>query len=297
MKPRYVTLPVLVIGIIAISFAAIFIRLIGDVNPVVIATWRLLFAAAIILPLGLFVLRGRLFEIIKTHGTVLFLSGFFLSVHFFFWIASLAYTSVASSVVIVCTNPIWVGVASYLFLEEKPTKTVLIGIILTVVGSSIIGWGDFWISPRALFGDMLALFGAFLASGYLIVGRSVRHELSNLEYVTPVYAIAAVIAVLVSLFLRLELSGYGTRIFLLFLALAVIPQLIGHTVFNWALGVMPASLVAVAIVGEPVGSTVLAYFILAEEITPIKVVGGVATLLGIVTALYRREEAVEVGLE
>jgi drug/metabolite transporter (DMT)-like permease len=293
MEKRTLTLPVLAVGIISISFAAIFIKLIGDVNAVVIATWRLLISAVIVIPIGFLTLRKKLFEIIRLHWKVLFLSGFFLGVHFIFWIASLSYTSVASSVVIVCSDPVWVGVFSFLFLGERPTRNIIIGIVLTVLGGTIIGWGDFLLSPMALLGDALALTGAFLASGYLIMGRKIRANLSLLEYVTPVYSIAAVITLIIALFMDVDFFGYDLRIFALFFALAIIPQLIGHTSFNWALGHVPASIVAVSIVGEPLGSTILAYFILHEGLTSTKVIGGVFILVGIVIAMWRGKRQVE----
>ena len=293
MERRTLTLPVLVVGIISISFAAIFIKLIGDVNAVVIATWRLLISAVIVIPIGLLTLKKRLFDIIRLHWKVLFLSGFFLGVHFIFWIASLSYTSVASSVVIVCSDPVWVGVFSFLFLGERPTRNILIGIVLTVLGGTIIGWGDFSLSPLALLGDALALIGAFLASGYLILGRKVRANLSLLEYVTPVYSVAALITLIIALFMDLDFFGYDLRIFALFFALAIVPQLIGHTSFNWALGHVPASIVAVSIVGEPLGSTILAYFILHEGLTSTKVIGGLFILMGIVIAMWRGKRQVE----
>jgi drug/metabolite transporter (DMT)-like permease len=286
------TVFILIIGIISISFAAIFIRLIGDVHPVVIAVWRLLLSSIVVLPLGLVVYRRRLLAVVRNHGGMLFLSSLFLGLHFTVWIASLFYTSVASSVVIVCTNPIWVGVASFLFLGEKPDRGIILGIVLTVTGGVIIGWGDFAVSPRALFGDLLALLGAFMASGYLLAGRRIRSELSILEYIAPVYSMAALITLSIAILLGLNLTGYSVRVFLLFAALAVVPQLIGHTAFNWALGYISASLVAVVILGEPVGSTVLARIILNEALTVTKVIGGGLILGGIGVVLWPRREGV-----
>jgi len=286
MNRRPVIISILIVGIVAVSFASIFIKLIGSANPIVITLWRLVFSSMIIVPIGIAILGRRLVDIVLKHGKVLTLSGFFLSVHFFFWIASLAYTSVASSVVIVTTNPVWVGIGSYLIYREKITKSIMVGIGLTVIGGAIIGFGDFSVSPRTLFGDGLALCGAFIASGYLLVGKKARKSLSILEYITPVYTIAAAFALVFCLFLSLDLTGYTPRIFLLLLALAIVPQLIGHTTFNWALGVMPASLVAVAIVGEPVGSTVLAYFILGEKLTMAKMIGGGIIISGIMTSMW-----------
>ena len=282
------TVLILFVGIISISFAAIFIRLVGDVHPVVITVWRLLLSSFVVLPLGMIVCGRRLLTVVREHGGMLLLSSLFLGLHFTVWIASLFYTSVASSVVIVCTNPIWVGVASFLFLGEKPDRRIILGIVLTVTGGVIIGWGDFSVSPRALFGDLLALLGAFMASGYLLAGRRIRAELSILEYITPVYSMAALITLAIALLIGLKLTGYSATVFILFAALAVVPQLIGHTAFNWALGYISASLVAIVILGEPVGSTVLAWLILEEGLTAAKVIGGILILGGIGATLWPR---------
>jgi drug/metabolite transporter (DMT)-like permease len=285
---------VLTVGIIAISFAAIFIKLIGDVHPVIITVWRLLIASALVLPLGAVLLRRRLVEVMVIHSGKLLMASLFLSLHFIVWIASLFYTSVASSVVIVCTNPVWVGLFSF-FLGERPGKNAVIGIILTVAGGIIIGWGDFTISPRALFGDLLALLGAFMATGYLLAGRRIRSQLTILEYIVPVYSMAAVIALLIGVLLGLPLSGYSGEQYLLFAALAVVPQLIGHTAFNWALGFLSATVVAVVILGEPVGSTLLASVILGERLTVAKVLGALIIMAGITIALWPARKVEEAG--
>jgi len=284
----------LIVGVISVSFAAIFIKLIGSagpVHPIVIAAWRLIMTAVIIIPIGAGMLRGRLWEVVKEHGRILGIGGLLLGFHFIFWIASLSFTSVASSVVIVCTNPIWVGLASHFVLRERPERNEVIGIVLAVAGASIIGWGDFSVSHRALFGDMLALFGAFFASGYILLGRRVRADLSLLEYITPVYTAAALVVVPIALIMNLPLGGYSKEVYLLFAALAIIPQLIGHTSFNWALKYVTATVVAVTILGEPVISTILAYFILHESVTPMVITGGVVTLVGIGVALTKQGNA------
>jgi len=294
MKKPPITIPILAIGLMSVSFAAIFIKLIGSagpVHPIVIAAWRLIITSIVIVPVGVVALRGRLWEVIKKHGPILAIGGVLLGIHFIFWIASLSLTSVASSVVIVCTNPIWVGLASHFILKERPGKNEVIGIALAVVGAVIIGWGDFAVSHRALLGDMLALCGAFMASGYILLGRRIRADVSLLEYITPVYTIAALVVVPITMIMGLPLGGYSSQVYLLFAALAVIPQLIGHTSFNWALKYLTATVVAVTILGEPVISTILAYFILHESVTVLVVVGGVITLVGIGAALVKPGDA------
>jgi drug/metabolite transporter (DMT)-like permease len=217
----------------------------------------------------------------------LIFSGLLLGLHFAFWIASLKYTSVASSVVLVTTNPIFVGIGAWLFLKERIGLNLILGIILSVLGSGLISYGDMTISNEALMGDGLALLGAIAASGYLMVGRKMRKDQNLISYIFPVYSTAGMVLIVLSLTFQKPFGGYSSSTYLLFFLLALIPQLIGHTTFNWALKYLPASMVAIAILGEPVGSTLLAFFILGEGLTPMKVIGGVLIFAGILIALRK----------
>jgi drug/metabolite transporter (DMT)-like permease len=216
------------------------------------------------------------------------LAGFFLSLHFIFWIASLKHTSVASSVVLVTTHPIFVGMGGWLFLRERLSLNLILGIALSVLGGGLIGLGDMALSKQALYGDALALLGAIAASGYLLVGRVMRRNQDLLSYVLPVYSTAGLVLVILSLLFQKPFFGYSSNTYLLFFLLALIPQLIGHTTFNWALKYLPASMVAIAILGEPVGSTALAYFFLNEPLTLLKALGGILIFIGVVVALTWR---------
>jgi drug/metabolite transporter (DMT)-like permease len=217
-----------------------------------------------------------------------FLSGLFLSLHFAFWIASLKYTSVASSVVLVTTHPIFVGIGSWLFLKEQMGMKLILGIVLSVLGSGLIGYGDRIWSEEALMGDGLALLGAIAASGYLLVGRKMRKDQELFSYIFPVYSTAGLILILLSLIFQKSFGGYSPSTYLYLFLLALIPQLIGHTTFNWALKYLPVSMVAVTILGEPIGSTILAYLILGESLTILKVLGGISIFVGILIALEKR---------
>jgi len=216
------------------------------------------------------------------------LSGLFLSLHFAFWIASLKYTSVASSVVLVTTHPIFVGIGGWLFLKERIGMNLVLGIALTVLGSGLISYGDMALSKETLMGDGFALLGAMAASGYLLVGRKMRKDQDLFSYIFPVYSTAGLILILLSLIFQKSYWGYSPSTYLFFFLLALVPQLIGHTTFNWALKYLPASMVAITILGEPIGSTMLAYFILGEGLTILKVVGGVLIFTGILIALRKK---------
>jgi len=273
------------IGILAVSTASIFIKL-CDAPALIIATYRMVFASLILLPYALYKRTGKPWGRKETGW--LLLSGFFLSLHFAFWIASLKYTSVASSVVLVTTHPIFVGIGARLFLKERMGFYLIFGIILSVLGTALISYGDMSLSEKALMGDGLALLGALTASGYFLVGRKMRKSQDLFSYILPVYSTAALALIVFSLAFQESFFGYSPSTYFYLILLALVPQLIGHTTFNWALKYLPASMVAITILGEPVGSTILAYLILGEGLTPFKMIGGILILAGILIALRKK---------
>ena len=281
MVRLFILLP---LGIIAISTASIFIKL-CDAPALIIATYRLTLASLILLPMASYrkVWKGWS----RAELRWLILSGIFLSLHFAFWIASLKYTSVASSVVLVSTNPIFVGLGAWFFFKESVGLNLILGITLSVLGSGLISFGDMGISKETLMGDGLALLGAITASGYLLVGRKMRKGQDLLSYIFPVYSAAAIVLIIFSFVFQKSFIGYSPSTYLFFLLLALIPQLIGHTAFNWALKYLPASMVAITILGEPIGSVILAYFILGEGLTTWKIFGGISIFVGILIALKK----------
>jgi drug/metabolite transporter (DMT)-like permease len=270
----------LAMGIVAVSFASIFIRL-AEAPPLVIAASRLTIASLILAPAALIRARDELRALNRGDLGLALLSGLFLGLHFATWISSLEYTSVASSVVFVDTSPLFVGLASHLLLKERVSRQMSAGIAVAVLGGIIIGYGDFGLGARELFGDFLALAGAMAVSGYFLVGRKLRRKLSLLSYIFLVYATAAAFLVVLCLVTGHTFSGYSWQTYLMFLLLAVVPQIIGHSSFNWALKYLPATFVGVGTLGEPIGSTVLAYFILNEAPTLAKIGGGALILAGI----------------
>jgi drug/metabolite transporter (DMT)-like permease len=283
------TLPGLSLGILAISFAAIFIKFCSDVPAVMIATYRLVLASAVLLVIA----RGkgvRFSFYRKKQIPFCVLGGLLLALHFSFWISSLKYTSVASSVVLVTTNPIFVGILSYFFFREKPTVELIVGILLSLAGSAILAVGDSGLqgltirNASTLIGDVLALLGAVMASGYWIVGYKLREEMDILPYTTMVYSFAALFLLLISLFKGLSFTGYRPSSYLFMALLAVIPQLIGHTLINWALKHLKASLVAISILGEPIGATILAYLFFRETVGTTQLVGMFLIFLAIIVA-------------
>jgi drug/metabolite transporter (DMT)-like permease len=282
MNRVFILLP---IGIIAVSTASIFIKL-CDAPVLIIATYRMVLASLMLTPFACYQKTWRGWE--RNDLGWSFLSGLFLSLHFAFWIASLKYTSVASSVVLVTTHPVFVGIGAWLFLNERLGPSLIFGIALSVLGSGLISYGDMSPSKEVLMGDGLALLGAIAASGYLLVGRKMRKDRNLISYIFPVYSTAGLILILFALIFKNPFFGYSSSTYFYLLLLALVPQVIGHTTFNWALKYLPASAVAITILGEPIGSTLLAYFILGEGLTIWKVIGGISIFAGILVALRKR---------
>jgi len=273
------------IGIIAVSTASIFIKL-CDAPALIIAAYRMIFASLMLIPFAGYQKTWKGWS--RSEMGWLVFSGILLSLHFAFWITSLKYTSVASSVVLVTTHPVFVGIGSWLFLKERLGFNLILGIMFSVLGSGLIGYGDMTLSEEALMGDGLALLGAITASGYFLVGRKMRKNQDLLSYIFPVYSTAGLALIILSLIFQKSFFGYSSSTYLFLFLLALIPQLIGHTTFNWALKYLPASMVAITILGEPIGSTLLAYFILGEGLTTWKALGGISILAGILIALKGR---------
>lgn len=282
------------LGIAAVSTASIFIRL-AQAPALVIAAYRLTIASLILAPVAYLRYREELCSLTRTDLGLALASGLFLGLHFATWISSLEYTSVASSVVFVSTAPLFVGLASPIFLQERLSRPVIAGIVVATLGGMIIGVGDFGSSRNELLGDILALAGAVFGAGYFLIGRRLRAKLSLIAYITLVYSAATALLLTLAIAAGQRFTSYPSQTYILFVLLATVPQLIGHSSFNWALRYLPATFVAVTILGEPIGSTILAYFILAEVPTLVKLLGGALILTGIY--LTSRQESAATAVE
>ena len=268
------------IGVLGVSTSSILIKWMPLVPALAIAAYRLGFTVLFLGPVALATRRGELAEVGRRDVALSVLGGVFLAAHFAAWITSLKFTSVASSVVLVTLQPVFVLLGARLLFGERVTRAGLLGVALALGGGALIGWSDWQAGRQELQGDWLALVGALLVAFYLLVGRSVRRRLSVLPYTTLVYGAAAVL-VAWSLLAGVPLYPYPWAAWLLFLALAVFPTIFGHTMFNYAIGHLPAGLVSVSILGEPVGAAALAYLLLGERLSPLQAVGGLGVLAGI----------------
>jgi len=273
----------LISGVLAVSTGAIFAKL-AEAPALVIAAYRVGLASLILAPIAWWQARDELLGLEKKDYMLALLSGFFLALHFSTWISSLSYTSVANSVVLVNTNPLWVGILTPLISKDRLTLMTKIGIVISVIGGAIIGAGDFATGGQALWGDFLALLGSICAAVYLLLGRNLRRKLSLLAYVIICYGSAAIILWVLVIALGLQVVGFSSGTYAAFAGMALISQIIGHTSYNWALKWFSASLIAVSLLGEPIGATIIAYIIFDETLTWTKLIGGSLILAAIYLA-------------
>ncbi len=276
----------LIIGIVAVSFGAVFVRFAqANSMPVLaIAAWRLIFACTVLLPYSWMTCRAEILSIPRREAGLVTCSGVFLGLHFAAWIASLGYTSVASSMVLVSMGPLFVALGSWLFLHELPARKTIFGLVLAALGSICVGSGDWGRGSDQFLGDLLALAGAVFVAGYLLVGRKVRASRSLVAYIAPVYGIAMITLLIILAVARQPLLGFSFAAYGWALALGLLPQLVGHSTLNWALAHLSASFVAVVTLAEPIGASLLAWGVLGEQISRQTALGAVPILAGIYIA-------------
>jgi drug/metabolite transporter (DMT)-like permease len=280
-------------GVLLVASAAIMIRhaqRLGVPSPA-IAAGRLGLSALILLPIAFVRARPELRRLRRRDVRLGICSGIFLALHFSAWIKSLEYTSVASSSALVATNPLWIALAALLLFRQRPSALTWLGVLITIGGSVLIAISDSDGAggSHALLGDGLALLGALAGSGYFLVGAALQRKLSTLAYIWLVYSSAAIILILVALGTgawRFGQAGpgYPLAAYLLLLGLALGPQLLGHTAFNWSLRHLSATFVAIATLGEPIGAALLALILFRQTFQPIQLVGFVVLLTGIAVA-------------
>lgn len=299
-SPRFPPAAVIPLGILAVSTSSILIRYAQqEASSLTVAASRLALAVIFLTPYLLLRHRTELKALTGPDLRLALFSGVMLAVHFGTWISSLEYTTVASSVVLVSTTPLWVAGLAPLLLDEKISPGIAAGMVVALLGGVVVvlsdaegglslqGISTLWAGLRtggALWGDFLALLGALSGAAYLLIGRHLRDKFSLPVYIFLVYGMAAVLLVLVMFAVDGPPTGLSGRIYLWFVLLALVPQLLGHTIFNWALRYLPTSLVSITLLGEPVGSTVLAAALLGEQPSLLKVFGAILILVGIVTA-------------
>ncbi len=294
---------VLLLGIFAVASASLLIRFAQrEAGSLVIAAYRMGLSGLILIPFAIPRHSAELRKLGRREFGLAALSGLFLAIHFATWILSLQYTSVASSVVIVTSNPLWVALLAPIFLKERLTPAIAIGMLVALIGGIVIAVSDScaqgaaglscpplseFVQGRAFFGDFLALIGAWAGAGYILIGRRLRPQLSLTAYIFLVYGISALILIAMLPFSGQPVFGFSPIIYVFLLLLALVPQLLGHSSFNWALAHLPASYVSIALLGEPVSATILALIILGEVPSRTKLLGAAFILGGILIATLR----------
>ncbi|KOP84161.1 DMT family transporter [Cytobacillus solani] len=271
---------VLAIGVISVSTSAILVK-VSTAPSGVIAFYRMFFSVLFMLPVFLIKYVPELRLITRRDWIFSFVAGVFLAFHFILWFESLNYTSVASSTVLVTLQPLFAFIGTYFFFKEKFSWKAILSGLVAVIGSVIISWGDFKISGSALFGDFLALIACALVTAYLMFGQSVRKRLSLITYTFVVYSISAITLFIYVLIRQEPLVPYAASDWVYFILLALVPNLLGHTLFNWSLKWLSTSTISMAILFEPVGAAILAYYILQEAVVWTQALGGAIVIGGV----------------
>lgn len=268
----------LLISILSVSISSIMIKS-SDTPTSVAGMYRLYMSVLIMLPFVPWKMFRSL-EMNKKDWSTVFIAGLFLGLYFLFWMESLVYTSVASSMVILSLQPLFVMMGSYFMFRERANILTILCLIAALVGSIIIAWGDIGISREALIGDGLSLVGTILVSAYMLAGQKVSHKINANLYSVIVFFIGGSVMLVYNLLNHYSLIEYDSSDWMYFLLLAVIPTIFGQYIFNLLLKSMGATTVSVGIIGEPVLAIILAYLFLGEIISAFQFIGGIMTLFG-----------------
>lgn len=279
-KPKIHPYIPIIIGVISISLSAVLVKL-AEADSGVIAFYRLLFSVLIMSPLFFYKYTHELKELTKRDWIFSLIAGIFLAFHFILWFESLNHTSIASSTVLVTLQPLFAFIGTYFFFKEKlSVKTILSGVI-AIIGSFLISWGDFRVSGSALYGDLLALIACALITGYLLLGQDVRKRISLITYTMVVYSSSTVCLFFYVLIQGESFGPYSSMTWIWFLLLAIIPNLLGHTLFNWAVKWVSTNVISVAVLFEPIGAAILAYIVFSEKLIATQIIGGIIVIVGL----------------
>ncbi|AYC29927.1 DMT family transporter [Paenisporosarcina cavernae] len=273
----YITI---IIGVIAVSMSAIFVKL-AAADSGITAFYRMFFSVVIMTPIFLWKYINEVKKLTKRDWSFSIIAGIFLAFHFILWFESLKYTSVASSTVLVTLQPLFAFAGTYFFFKEKLSIKTILSAMLAITGSIVISWGDFQVNEEALYGDMLALIACALVTAYLLFGQDVRRRLSLVTYTYVVYLVSTIVLLIYVLGMSESFGPYSLQTWCWFVLLAIVPNLLGHTMFNYSIKFVSTNAISMAILFEPVGAAILAYFIFMEYLTFTQVIGAVVVLIGI----------------
>ncbi|MNO29643.1 EamA-like transporter family protein [compost metagenome] len=279
----------LFVSILAVSISSIMIKS-STTPPSVAGMYRLFITVLIMVPFVSWKTLRSL-QMSTKDWSVVFVAGVFLGLHFLFWMESLLYTSVASSMVILTLQPLFVMIGSYFLFKERVTILSTLCMISAVVGSMIIAWGDIGVSREALIGDGLSLLGTVSISVYMLAGQKVSHKIPANFYSVIVFFLGGCVMLVYSLVNQFSLTDYRLTDWTYFVLLAVIPTIFGHFLFNLLLKSIGATTVSVGVIGEPILAIILAYLLLGESISASQLLGGLFTIAGISLYFWARSRA------
>lgn len=279
-KPKIPPLLVICIGVLAVSASAIFVKL-ASAEAGTTAFYRMFFSVLLMLPLFLKNHLGEL-KVMKNRDWVFSsIAGVFLAFHFILWFESLNYTSVASSTVLVTLQPLFAIVGTYFFFKERLSLKGVVAMLIAIGGSVLISWGDFKLGGSAFYGDMLALIACALVTGYMLFGQDVRKRVGLTTYTMIVYTVSAITLAIYMLIKGESFTTNEPMNWLWFALLAIVPNLLGHTLFNWALKYVSTNTTSIMILIEPIGASILAYWIFEEHLIATQYIGGAIVIVGI----------------
>jgi drug/metabolite transporter (DMT)-like permease len=286
----------LAFAIASVSVSSTLLLYAREAPPLVLSFHRLLFATLLLAPAALWFAKKEAWLLTGRQFLLLAFVGFLLAAHFATWVTSIFYTSVASSVVLVTTEALWVPLGAYFLLKESIGRRVWVGVGVAFTGSVVLVLGDLGetrFGPNALIGDALALAAAFAASGYFLIGRRLRQRMGLLAYATIVYGFATIFLFLFVLITDQKLGPFRPDTYLFLFLFALIPMVFGHTVINYILRWVQPHVVSTAILTEPVVSSVLALLLFAQSPSALVWIGGLIILAGILLATLGTEQPLE----
>lgn len=274
---RYLVL----IGVLFTSLSSIIIRL-SQAPSLVISFYRMLFTVLLLLIPVMLKERKSIKGIKKKDFILCVVSGVFLALHFASWIASISMTTISNSTILVSCSPIFVSLANFIILKEKFTSKMLTGLSMSIIGTIIIAIGSSGGSTSSMMaGNILAFMGAIFVAGYLVIGGIVRKNLSAGAYVFIVYSASIVVLFLMCLLTKTPIYPYSPKEFLLFLALAFFCSILGHTVYNYLMKYISATMISISTLCEPIFASILALIIFKEVPSIFTLIGGTIILLGV----------------
>jgi drug/metabolite transporter (DMT)-like permease len=291
----------LLIGILAAASSSILIRNAQNAgaSSLVISAWRVTLAALVITPVVLGRHRQALAKLTRTQVGMALLAGAYLAIHFASWITSLEYTSILTSVTLVTTNPLIVALVSPFLLREKLSRVTFLAILLAIAGGIIVSvMGNAGAAPRQdspLLGAVLAIVGAFGVATYFMIGRQLRKDVPLLPYIWLTYGGAGIVLIIMAAFSQAPVAGLSLDAYIAMTLCALIPQLVGHSMMNYALGHLSAAFVSLTVLSEPIFSTILAIPILGELPDPNQLPGSALIIIALIFA--SREESKQAVLQ